>query len=147
MKFPRNAKVFRGQLDAAPMAGVFFLLVLFITLNTNLVFTPGVRIDLPKVEGRPLAGISGPIVMVAMDISGNLYFENQIIPADQLSSKLKILSTAKPDTTLIVQADKEVKLDSFFHLSKLASEAGIRQTLLASRPNPSFGVSSLFTKP
>ena len=26
MKFPRNARIFRGQLDAAPFAAVFFLL-------------------------------------------------------------------------------------------------------------------------
>ena len=32
MKFPRNAKIFRGQLDATPFAGVFFCLVLFILL-------------------------------------------------------------------------------------------------------------------
>jgi len=32
MKFPRNARIFRGQLDAAPFAIVFFLLVLFLML-------------------------------------------------------------------------------------------------------------------
>ena len=30
MKFPRNARIFRGQLDAAPFAAVFFLLVIFL---------------------------------------------------------------------------------------------------------------------
>ena len=147
MKFPRNAKVFRGQLDAAPMAGVFFLLVLFMLLNSSLVFIPGVRIDLPRAEGRPLAGVTGPMVMVAVDLSGNLYFANQIIQPNQLSGKLKSIAEAMPDTTLIVQADKDVKLDAFFRLSKLASEAGIRQTLLGSRPNPSSGMPSPISKP
>lgn len=147
MKFPRNAKVFRGQLDAAPMAGVFFLLVLFMLLNSNLVFIPGVRIDLPRPEGPPLAGATGPIAMVAVDLSGNLYFANQIIQPDQLIGKLKSIAQAMPDTTLVVQADKDVRLDSFFRLSKLASEAGIRQTLLSSRPNPASEMPSPFTKP
>jgi biopolymer transport protein ExbD len=147
MKFPRNAKVFRGQLDAAPISGVFFLLVLFMLLNSNLVFTPGVRINLPRVEGPPLAGVTGPVVLVALDISGNLYFENQIILTNQLSHELQSVAKATPEITLIVQADREVKLDAFFHLSKLASEAGIRQTLLASRPDPTSGMPSPISKP
>ena len=42
MRFPRNAKIFRGQLDAAPLAGVFFLLLIFFLLSSRLAFTPGV---------------------------------------------------------------------------------------------------------
>ena len=33
MKLPRNAKIFSGQLDAAPFAAIFFLLVLFVLLG------------------------------------------------------------------------------------------------------------------
>lgn len=40
MRFARNARIFRGQLDAAPFAAVFFLLVIFMMLG-SLVYTPG----------------------------------------------------------------------------------------------------------
>ena len=60
MKFPRNAKIFRGQFDVAPYAGVCFLILIFLALNTSLVFTPGVPIELP--EGRDLPGVLGPTV-------------------------------------------------------------------------------------
>ena len=50
MKFPRNARIFRGQLDAAPFAIVFFLLVIFLMLS-SLVYTPGVHIELPVADG------------------------------------------------------------------------------------------------
>ena len=46
MKFPRNARIFRGQLDAAPYAIVFSCLLLFLLLS-SLVYTPGVSIRLP----------------------------------------------------------------------------------------------------
>jgi biopolymer transport protein ExbD len=46
MKFPRQAKIFRGQLlDAAPVAGVAFLLLIFIQLG-SLLYTPGVLVQL-----------------------------------------------------------------------------------------------------
>ena len=46
MKFPRQAKIFRGQLlDAAPVAGVAFLLLIFLQLS-SLLYTPGVLVHL-----------------------------------------------------------------------------------------------------
>ena len=55
MRFPHNTKIFRGQLDAAPFVGVFFLLVIFLLFNSGLVFTPGVPIRLPEADGLPAA--------------------------------------------------------------------------------------------
>ena len=46
MRYPRNAKIFRGHLDVAPLAGVFFLLVMFLVLGC-LMYTPGVALQLP----------------------------------------------------------------------------------------------------
>src|SRR5687767_14895355 len=45
MRFPRNAKIFRGQLDMAPLAGVLFLLLIFILLS-SLVYIPGIPYQL-----------------------------------------------------------------------------------------------------
>ena len=65
MRFPHNTKIFRGQLDAAPFVGVFFLLIIFLLLNSGLVFTTGVRIRLP--EGVNLPGTDQPTAVVAVD--------------------------------------------------------------------------------
>jgi biopolymer transport protein ExbD len=45
MRFPRQAKIFRGQLDAAPVAGVLFLILIFIQIS-SLLYTPGVLVQL-----------------------------------------------------------------------------------------------------
>lgn len=49
MRFPRNARIFRGQLDATPVAAMFFLLVIFLLL-ASLVYTPGVPVDLTAFD-------------------------------------------------------------------------------------------------
>ena len=49
MRFPRNARIFHGQLDATPVAAVFFLLVIFLLL-ASLVYTPGVPVDLTTFD-------------------------------------------------------------------------------------------------
>jgi biopolymer transport protein ExbD len=134
MKFPRNAKIFRGQLDAAPFAGVFFLLVIFMLLTSALVFIPGVPIELPETSGPPLPGLSGPFVVVAMDLHGRLYYDNQVMREHDLGARLKAAVAKDKDLSVVVQADRAVNLEAFVRLSKLINDAGARVAFLASRP-------------
>ena len=144
MKFPRSAKIFRGQLDAAPFAGVFFLLVMFLLL-ASLIHTPGVKIKLPVAADLP--GADGPTLTVAVDSSGKFYFENQVISETELSKRLSDAAkkTSKP-LMLVVQADKAVRNDTLIHLTLLARDAGIYEATLATLPKP-FSETSAKTAP
>lgn len=62
MRFPRQAKIFRGQLDAAPVAGVVFLLLMFLVLS-SLSYTPGVLVNL-----------NNPAATIRIAKDGRLYF-------------------------------------------------------------------------
>ena len=62
MRFPRQAKIFRGQLDAAPVAGVVFLLLMFLVLS-SLSYTPGVLVEL-----------TNPAAAIRIAKDGRLYF-------------------------------------------------------------------------
>jgi biopolymer transport protein ExbD len=133
VRFPHNAKVFRGQLDVAPFAGVFFLLVLMVLLQSSLVFTPGVPIQLPEASGLP--GIEGPTVAVAVDQAGQLYFENQVIDEATLKTRLKaVADKAGEPVTLVVQADEAVRHRDLTRLWLVAQEAGLKAALQATRP-------------
>jgi biopolymer transport protein ExbD len=132
MRFPRNARIFRGQLDAAPFAGVFFCLIIFLLL-TLLTYTPGVRIQLPTATDLP--GTDHPSLVVAVDPAGQFYFENQLIQAGELKARLQAAAkkSAEP-LTLVVQADKAVKYETLVGLALLAREAGMKEALLATLP-------------
>jgi biopolymer transport protein ExbD len=133
MRFPRNTRIFRGQLDAAPIAGVFFLLVIFLLLNSSLVFTPGVPIQLP--DGVNLPGAANRTLVVAVDENGQFYFENQVISPERLKEKLQTaVSEARQPLTLVVQADKKVIHDKLMTLWLLARSAGIQEMIHAVRP-------------
>jgi biopolymer transport protein ExbD len=134
MKFQRNARILRSQLDAAPFASVFFLLAIFLLLS-SLIYTPGVHIQLPAANG--LAGTDKPTVAVAVDANGRLYFGNQLIDEDALMTRLRnaVTRSAEP-LALIVQADKAVTHEMLVHVSALAQQAGIAEAVLATLPRP-----------
>jgi biopolymer transport protein ExbD len=134
MKFPRNARIFQGRLDAAPFITVLFLLVLFVMLGT-LVYTPGVRLELPAA--RDLPGTDKATIAVAIDRHGQLYFQNELMSEKRLLTRLQQAAhdSAEP-LTLVVQGDKGVSYEMLVRLTMLAREAGIREAWLATLPQP-----------
>jgi biopolymer transport protein ExbD len=134
MKFPRNARIFRGRLDVAPFAAVFFLLAIFMML-ASLVYTPGVDLQLPIAAN--LAGTDKPNVAVAIDGNGRLYFENQLIDEPRLVAKLRhAVSNSPAPLTLLVEADKAVNYERLMALTLIARDAGIQSAWLATLPRP-----------
>ena len=128
MKFPRNARIFRGRLDAAPFAAVFFLLAMFLLL-ASLIYTPGVHVELPLADDLPRT--DKPTVAVAVDTNGRLYYENQAIAEAELKTRLReaVQHSAEP-LTLVVQADRAVTYERLIGLTLLARDAGIASAWL-----------------
>ena len=136
MKFTRHARLLRSQLDAAPFAAVFFLLVIFMMLG-SLVYTPGARLELQIPQGKDLPGTDKPTVSVAIDADGRLYYENQWIEEKTLRHRLQeVAMKSSEPLTLVVQADKTVSYERLMRLTLLARDAGIPEALLATLPSP-----------
>lgn len=137
MKFPRNARIFRGQLDAAPFAALFFLLVIF-ALMTSLVYTPGVHIHLPAAPAANIAGVDGPTVAVAVDADGRYYYKNRVVSETDLKRELDDEVKKSPHPlTLVLSADRKTAYGVCVHLAGLAQGEGIKDVLWQTLPLPS----------
>jgi biopolymer transport protein ExbD len=136
MKLARNARLLRSQLDAAPFAAVFFLLVIFMML-ASLIYTPGARLELQLPRANDLPGTDKPTVSVAIDADGRLYYENQRIEEKALRGRLQAAAGKSSEPlTLVVRADKSVSYERLMRLTLLARDAGIPEALLATLPGP-----------
>jgi biopolymer transport protein ExbD len=133
MKFPRNARIFRGQLDAAPFASVFFLLIIFILLG-KLLYAPGIQVRLPAAGNIPLAGPSGPTISVAVTTNA-IYFEDQLVSENDFSNRLSAAKQKFSELpTLIMQLDKDVTAEKWTRLWEVAQQNGIHDLHFATRP-------------
>ena len=134
MRFPRNVKSFTGQLDTAPFAGVFFLLVLFLLLNSYLVPPQGVRIRLPEGSTN-WPGAATPSVVVAVDRDEQYYFDRQAVQEADLKVKLKAKAkTSMQPLVLMIQADDAVRHGALVRLERMAHEAGIPEVWIQTSP-------------
>lgn len=135
MRYPRNVRMFHGPIDAAGFLAVAFIIILFLGLQSLLVFTPGAKIRLPTASG--FSGAANPTVSVALDRAGKLYFRNQLTTEEELVKRLATVVKAaggKP-LTLVVQADQDANYAALVRLGRLATDAGFDEVLLGTRPN------------
>lgn len=220
MRYPRNAKIFRGQIDAAPFAGLFFLLVLMLFIFSTHVFVPGVRVTVedrepapelpdrtlslrpegigyqgeehtlesfertlrqqakvgevprrlnyqvdPKVpaemrekvqtlalelgielrapgnrlelpEGVGFPGTPGPVVVVGINLNGQIFYQHQAIRPEMLKGKLEALRRDEGAVSVVVQADRHVRLEEVMEVVQIAGSAGIDEVTIGTRPSP-----------
>lgn len=134
MKFPRNARIFRGQLDATPFVSVFFLLVIFVMLRSRH-YIPGVRVELPSSGNLLVPSTDRPTVSVAV-LANKIYFRNQAVSeADLVKGLHEEAQKSSQPLILVLEADKNVPEEEVVHLAVIARQAGIPDLLLATRPN------------
>lgn len=132
MKFKRHARPLQSRLDAAPVASVFFLLVIFMMLG-SLAYTPGVLVQLPVANDLP--GVEKPTVTVAVDANNRLYFANRLVTEAELILHLKnALKNSPEPLTLVLHVDKAVTHENLVRLWLLARDVGIRQVQQATLP-------------
>ena len=133
MKFPRNARIFRGQLDFAPFAAVLFLLVIFVLLG-KMLYTPGIPVRLPAAGNLNLPGAEGPTLSVAVTTNA-IYFQDQQVSQSEFSNKLAAAkqSISEP-LTLILRVDKDVTAETWMNLWVLAQQTGISNLSVATMP-------------
>jgi biopolymer transport protein ExbD len=97
MRFARQARIFRGTLDPAAVAGVFLLLLIFLMLTT-LVRTPGVLIELG--EGKQA---EPPVIRIAR--SGAIIFDGKTYPPGSMQQLRADLQHSRFKPPLTYQAD------------------------------------------
>lgn len=147
MRLPRNLKVFRGQLEAAPFLSVLLLLLILLTLAPKLVFDPGVPIalDLPAAN---VPGITNDTLSVAIDSSGLYYYDGQLTPLPQLLETLLAAVAGSPaPLALRIYADATGRLDATEQLFAQAPKLGFEKVFLVYKPLPGPDTSRLPSNP
>lgn len=131
---------FSGVGDFAPVGSVFFLLLIFLLLQSHLAPVPGVLVELPAME--TVSPIPGPdSQMVVVDREGRLFYRQQLTTDEALVKQLADRTVQSPEQALLViQADRELNLGRLAEVYALCRRAGVSRLKLQTRPavgNPS----------
>lgn len=134
---PRSA-VRSALLDVPSLVNVALLLLMFFVAQSHFVLQPGIAVSLPAA---PMTGGAryGSLV-VTLTQEGLILFNDERTTFDGLADDLKRQARAQPDSALVIEADSRVRHGDLVRVYNLATAAGIRQVVLATRiPSPAGG--------
>ncbi|MEQ9563681.1 MAG: protein TolR [Woeseiaceae bacterium] len=129
MASPMQKRKLMADINVVPYIDVM-LVLLIIFMVTAPLMTQGLVVELPKSGAEPIAAVPDhPPIVVSVDADGNLYI-NQGDDEDQPSGSQKIVAlvtsilTVRPDTPVLVKADRSVAYGNVVGAMVLLQQAG-----------------------
>ena len=134
MRFKNKNEVSNeDKLDLTPLLDVSFIILIFFILTTTFIEDNELRIEKPNA-GSQSQGLKDPMEII-INSKNNIYIENSLIEEETLKTKLKQRLAANPNTSLIIQADKNSNLSTFVFVFDAAKTVGIQEISISTKRN------------
>ncbi len=140
-RFHRTTRLLKGEAwDLAPFLCVLFPLAFFLLFQNTLVRPRGNVLQLPPADpAAPLIAAGRPLLVVAVDASGRIFFENRFLESTQLGPELasrltRLDAAAAREAVLVLEADQGLSHVAIEQIGRIVRAAGIRELILSSRP-------------
>ncbi len=122
-----------SEINTTPLVDVMLVLLVIFIITAPLL-THAVKIDLPQATSQPV--IDKPeIISLAIDATGQTYWNDLPIAQAQLKTKLALISDQKPQPELQIRADKDTRYQVLAEVMASAQNAGVTKLGFVSEPN------------
>ena len=145
MPSPLQKRKLMGEINVVPYIDVM-LVLLIIFMVTAPLLTQGIKVELPKTGAEPIPDVPNhPPLVLSVDAEGNLYL-NIGDDEDEPSSSTKIvqltraLLNERPDTPVLVKADRAVSYGNVVGAMVLLQQAGADSIGFVTDPLDSYPV-------
>jgi len=109
---------------------IFFMLILFLLVAPIVEY--GINVNLPAASAKKMEEPQTLTVNVKNSETGpRIYLDRDRLTLEELTSRLKSIAARRPDTALILRADKELNYESVIQVIDCITEAGITKLGMA----------------
>lgn len=121
-----------SEINTTPLVDVMLVLLVIFIITAPLL-THAVKIDLPQASSQPLPE-KPEVISVAIDGTGNMYWNDAPIVQGELRVKLQQIADKKPQPELEIRADKETRYQILAEVMADAQNAGVTKLGFVSEP-------------
>lgn len=145
MSTPLQKRKLMAEINVVPYIDVM-LVLLVIFMVTAPMLTQGIKVELPKAGAEPIEDVpdSRPVVL-SVDATGNLYLdigdnEDKPISGADVVKRVAIVIRNKPDTPVLVKADRAVPYGNVVGAMVLLQRAGADSVGFVTDPLDSYPI-------
>ena len=120
-----------GPIEVTALLNVIVLVLMFFFSSSRFVLQPGVRVRLPPAPFTD--GVPYGSRVLTLTQEGLVFFNDERMTLDRLESALAHTAGEEP---LLIEADEKTGYGTLIEIYDLATKAGIREVVLATRPPP-----------
>ena len=117
-----------SDINITPIVDVM-LVLLVIFMVTAPMLVSGIKVDLPDITAKPIAGQEEPLA-VSIDKNGKIYIMDTAIEDKQLVEKLRAITKEKMDTRIFVRGDVSLTYGTIMSIVGEINSAGFSRVAL-----------------
>jgi biopolymer transport protein TolR len=118
-----------AEINITPFTDVVLVLLIIFMIATPFIYQSSMKVQLPQASKSE--EISKDII-ISINAEGEVFLEDEKVDLDTLKYKLTAIVESKPDTSVIINGDKNVKYDSVIQVMDVLTRSGVK--------NPGLGI-------
>ena len=118
-----------AEINITPFTDVVLVLLIIFMIATPFIYQSSMKVQLPqgsKSEENPRD------IIVTINSQGNVFLDDVKLDLNTLKYKLSMMVKSKPDATVIINGDKEVKYNVVMQVMDVLNQSGVK--------NPGLGI-------
>ena len=124
----RDAKLM-AEINITPFTDVVLVLLIIFMIATPFIYQSSMKVQLPrgsKSEENPRD------IIITINSQGDVFMEDVKLDSNALRDRLSAMVKGKPDTSVIINGDKEVRYNSVMEVMDILAQSGVK--------NPGLGI-------
>ncbi|NOX27798.1 MAG: biopolymer transporter ExbD [Gammaproteobacteria bacterium] len=121
-----------SAIDITPMLDVVFIMLIFFIVTATFVKESG--IDVNKPDAATAVKQEKANILIAINANNQIYIDRRNVDVRRVRPVVERLHAENPQGSVVIQADKESKMDIFIKVWDAAKQAGVDNIAIAAEP-------------
>ncbi len=118
-----------AEINITPFTDVVLVLLIIFMIATPFIYQSSVKVQLPKASKSEEVSRD---IMININAQGEVFLEDKKLDLETLKYRLTARVKKKPDTSVIINGDKNVRYDAVIQVMDVLTQAGVK--------NPGLGI-------
>jgi len=121
-----------SEINVTPMVDVMLVLLVIFIITAPL-FTHAIKLDLPQAQAAA-APEKPDTISLSINAQGRVFWNNEVIPQNELNTRLAAAGQKKPQPELHLRADRETRYETIAQVMSAAQGNGLTKIGFVTEP-------------
>jgi biopolymer transport protein ExbD len=118
-----------AEINITPFTDVVLVLLIIFMVTTPLILQSGIKVKLPQAS--TVETQSGKSITINISADGKIYLKNTSVTLAELKDEISSQLASKPDSVVVINADKDVKYNEVVAVLDISKQAGAQRLALS----------------